>query len=113
MNQSLTILRFSRISLQPLPSGSGKRPGGIAIGSDSEDYRVILHRDGRHAVPCVAAMLTEVIAVLEGCQARRVAEKAFTVGQEVVIVCAKPVAQRYYKQLTQQYELIVTLEAVR
>lgn len=113
VTQSLTIIRFSRISLQPLPGGARKRPGGIAIGSGSEDYRVILHRgDGRHEVSCVAAMLTEIISALQEPRAIMVAEKAFTTGQAEVIVCAKATAQRYCNQLTRQYELIVTLEAV-
>lgn len=92
--------------------GFPNRPGKAARGSHAEAFRVILHQDTLHEIPSVAAMLTEIITALDEGAALRVAEQAFTAGQAVVIACRKSTAERYREQLTSQYQLLVTLEAV-
>ena len=104
--------RSSRsLTFQVQTGGARKRPGNTVVRLRSEDYSVILHADACHHVPFVAAMLAEVIAVLETHRAITVAKHAFTVGRAVVITCNKSMAERYRDQLTLQYQLVVTLEA--
>lgn len=91
---------------------SRNRPGGLVVSLNAEDSRVMLHRDLFHEIPTVAAILTEGLATIEADHATHIATEAATVRQAVVIVCAKALAKRYRDQLTRQYRLIVSLQAV-
>lgn len=75
-------------------------------------HAVILHRDEYHQsrLDYVTGVLTNVIGVLSSEEARNIAATAFTVGQAVVIVCPKEIAEHYQERLS-SYGLTVTIEA--
>lgn len=82
------------------------RPGPL------HPHAVILHRDEYHLnrLDDVVQIVVKVVGALSSLQAKGIVAAAFTVGQEIVIICPKETAEHYQERLSAS-GLTVTVEA--